>query len=224
MIFEIIKLALNSLRANKLRTFLSMLGIIIGVGAVIAIVSIGSGATNQITAQISDLGSNVITIFPGTSKGWGGRVSKSSADVFTMELADYIEEVSPSVKRVVPISQGSGLLIKGNFNIQTTIIGTNADYQVLNNYNLAMGQFINQGDLDTSRNIIVLGSGLAEELFGSNNPLGEKMKLSYQGRDYLFTVIGVMEEKGKGLAGDLNGQAYIPITTFMKKLSNSPYQ
>jgi len=72
-----------------------------------------------------------------------------------------------------------------------------------------MGQFINQGDLDTSRNIIVLGSGLAEELFGSNNPLGEKMKLSYQGRDYLFTVIGVMEEKGKGLAGDLNEQAYL---------------
>jgi len=64
-----------------------------------------------------------------------------------MELADYIEEVSPSVKRVVPISQGSGLLIKGNFNIKTTIIGTNADYQVLNNYNLVMGQFINQGDL-----------------------------------------------------------------------------
>jgi putative ABC transport system permease protein len=223
MIFEIIKLAIDSLKANKLRTFLSMLGIIIGVGAVIAIVSIGSGATNQITAQISDLGSNVITIFPGTSKGWAGRVSRSSADVFTMELADYIEEVSPSVKRVVPISQGSGLLIKGNFNIQTTIIGTNADYQAINNYNLALGQFINEGDIDTSRNIIVLGSGLAEELFGNNNPLGEKMKLSYQGRDYLFTVIGVMEEKGKGLAGDLNEQAYIPITTFMKKLSNSRF-
>ena len=183
MIFEIIKLAINSLKANKLRTFLSMLGIIIGVGAVIAIVSIGSGAREQITAQISDLGSNVINIFPGTSKGWGGKVSKSSADVFTLELADYIEKVSPSVKRVVPIFQGSGLLIKGNFNIQTTIIGTDADYQKVNNYNLALGQFINEGDLTTSRNVIVLGSGLAEELFGNNNPLGEKIKLSYQRRD-----------------------------------------
>jgi len=223
MIFEIIKLAIESLRANKLRTFLSMLGIIIGVGAVIAIVSIGSGAREQITARISNLGSNVINIYPGTSRGWGGRISTSSTDVFTLELADYIEKVSPSVKRVVPISQGSGLLIKENFNIQTTIIGTNADYQEINNYNLAMGQFINEGDLDTSRNIIILGSELSEELFGNNNPLGEKIKLSYEKRDYLFTVIGVMEEKGRGLTGDLNTQAYIPITTFMKKLSNSRF-
>ncbi len=223
MIFEIIKLAIESLRANKLRTFLSMLGIIIGVGAVIAIVSIGSGARERITSRISDLGSNVINIFPGTRRGWGGRVSTSSVDVFTLELADYIEKVSPSVKRVVPISQGSGLLIKGNFNIQTTIIGTDADYQEVSNYNLTLGQFINEEDLDTSRNIIVLGSGLAEELFGNNNPLGEKIKLFYQRRDYLFTVIGVMEEKGGGFAGNLNDQAYIPITTLMKKLSNSRF-
>ena len=223
MIFEIIKLAIESLRANKLRTFLSMLGIIIGVGAVIAIVSIGSGAREQITARISNLGSNIINIMPGTSRGWGGRVSRSSGEIFTLELADYIEKLSPSVKRVVPISQGSGLLIKENFNIQTTIIGTNADYQEINNYNLAMGQFINEGDLDTSRNIVVLGSELAEELFGNNNPLGEKIKLSYEKRDYLFTVIGVMEEKGAGLTGNLNKQAYIPITTFMKKLSNSRF-
>ncbi|MGB2783006.1 MAG: ABC transporter permease [Atribacterota bacterium] len=223
MIFEIIKLAIESLKANKLRTFLSMLGIIIGVGAVIAIVSIGSGAREQITARISNLGSNVINILPGTSKGWGGRVSKSSEGIFTLELADYIEKVSPSVKRVIPISQGTGLLIKGNFNIQTTIIGTDVDYPEITNYNLTMGQFINEGDLDTSRNIIVLGSELTEELFGSDNPLGEKIKLSYQKRDYLFTVIGVMEEKGAGLTGNLNKQAYIPITTFMKKLSNSRY-
>ena len=223
MIFEIIKLAIESLRANKLRTFLSMLGIIIGVGAVIAIVSIGSGAREQITARISNLGSNIINIMPGTSRGWGGRVSRSSGEIFTLELADYIEKLSPSVKRVVPISQGSGLLIKENFNIQTTIIGTNADYQEINNYNLAMGQFINEGDLDTSRNIVVLGSELTEELFGNNNPLGEKIKLSYEKRDYLFTVIGVMEEKGAGLTGNLNKQAYIPITTFMKKLSNSRF-
>ena len=223
MIFEIIKLAIESLKANKLRTFLSMLGIIIGVGAVIAIVSIGSGAREQITARISNLGSNIINIMPGTSRGWGGRVSRSSGEIFTLELADYIEKLSPSVKRVVPISQGSGLLIKENFNIQATIIGTNADYQEINNYNLSMGQFINEGDLDTSRNIIVLGSELTEELFGNNNPLGEKIKLSYEKRDYLFTVIGVMEEKGAGLTGNLNEQAYIPITTFMKKLSNSRF-
>ena len=223
MIFEIIKLAIDSLRVNKLRTFLSMLGIIIGVGAVIAIVSIGSGAREQITARISDLGSNVINILPGTSKGWGGRVSKSSTDIFTLELADYIAEVSPSVKRVIPISQGSALLIKGNFNIQATIIGTNAGYAEINNYNLSQGQFLNDDDLEDARNVVVLGSQLAQDLFGNINPLGEKVKLHYQKRDYLFTVVGVMEEKGVGFTGNLNKQAYIPITTFMKKLSNSRF-
>ena len=158
MIFEIIKLAIDSLRVNKLRTFLSMLGIIIGVGAVIAIVSIGSGAREQITARISDLGSNVINILPGTSKGWGGRLSTSSTDIFTLKLADYIAEVSPSVKGVIPISQGSALLIKGNFNIQATIIGTNAGYAEINNYNLSQGQFLNDDDLEDARNVVVLGS------------------------------------------------------------------
>jgi len=223
MIFEIIKLAINSLRTNKLRTFLSMLGIIIGVGAVIAIVSIGSGAREQITAKISDLGSNVIDIFPGTSKGWGGKVSKNSEGIFTLELADYIKEASPSVKKIIPISQGSGLLIKGHFNIKATIIGTNNSYPEINNYNLDKGQFINDYDLVHARNVVVLGSELAKDLFGESNPLGEKVKLDYQKRDYLFTVVGVMEEKGKGLIADLNGQAYVPTTTFMKKLSNSRY-
>jgi len=91
MIFETLRIAINSLKTNKLRTFLSMLGIIIGVGAVIAIVSIGSGAREQITARISDLGSNVINILPGTSRGWGGRVSASSVDIFTLDLVDYLE-------------------------------------------------------------------------------------------------------------------------------------
>lgn len=223
MIFETLRIAINSLKANKLRTLLSMLGIIIGVGAVIAIVSIGSGAREQITARISDLGSNVINILPGTSRGWGGRVSSSSVDIFTLDLVDYLERLSPSVKKVVPIAQGSGLLIKEDVNIKANIIGTNSDYPEVNNYNLAQGQFINDDDINTTRNIIVLGSGIAEDLFGTTNPLGEKIKVHYQNWDYLFTVTGVMEEKGGGLTGNPDDQAYIPITTYMKKLSNSRF-
>jgi len=224
MFFEIIKLAIDSLRTNKLRTFLSMLGIIIGVGAVIAIVSIGSGAREQITSRISSLGSNIINILPGISRGWGGRVSRSSSDIFTLELADYIEQVSPSIKRVLPLSQGSGLLIREDLNVQATIIGTNTYYPEVSNYNLARGQFISEDDLENTRNVVVLGSQLAEDLFrNNNNVLGEKIKLNFQNRDHLFTVIGVMEQKGAGLMGNLNNQAYLPITTFMKKLSNSRF-
>jgi len=223
MFFETLKIAVNSLKSNKLRTLLSMLGIIIGVGAVIAIVSIGSGAREQITSNISNLGSNLINIFPGTSRGWGGRISASSENVFTLKLADDIKKLCPSVKKVVPVAQGSGLLIAGAVNVQAEIMGTNADYQEVNNYKVSQGQFINSDDLESNLNVIVLGSQLAKDLFNSENPLGKKIKLNYKNQNYLFVVIGIMEEKGGGLTGDLDDQSYIPITTYMKKLSNSRY-
>jgi putative ABC transport system permease protein len=223
MFFETLKIAINSLKSNKLRTLLAMLGIIIGVGAVIAIVSIGSGAREQITSNISNLGSNLINIFPGTSRGWGGRISASSGDVFTLKLAEDIIKLCPSVKKVVPVAQGSGLLIAGDVNAQANIVGTNADYQEVNNYNVSQGQFINSDDLESNLNVIVLGSQLAKDLFNSESPLGKKIKLNYKDKNYLFTVIGVMEEKGGGLTGDLDDRSYIPITTYMKKLSNSRY-
>ena len=223
MFFETLKIAVNSLKSNKLRTLLSMLGIIIGVGAVIAIVSIGSGAREQITSNISNLGSNLINIFPGTSKSWGGKISASSGNVFTLKLADDIKKVCPSVKKVVPVAQGSGLLIAGAVNVQAEIMGTNADYQEVNNYKVSQGQFINSDDLESNLNVIVLGSQLAKDLFNSENPLGKKIKLNYKNQNYLFVVIGIMEEKGGGLTGDLDDQSYIPITTYMKKLSNSRY-
>jgi putative ABC transport system permease protein len=223
MFFETLKIAINSLQSNKLRTLLAMLGIIIGVGAVIAIVSIGSGAREQITSNISNLGSNLINIFPGTSRGWGGRISASSGDVFTLKLADDIIKLCPSVKKVVPVAQGSGLLIAGDVNVQANIVGTNADYQEINNYKVSQGQFINSDDLESNLNVIVLGSQLAKDLFNSESPLGKKIKLNYKDKNYLFTVIGVMEEKGGGLTGDLDDRSYIPITTYMKKLSNSRY-
>jgi putative ABC transport system permease protein len=223
MFFETLKIAINSLQSNKLRTLLAMLGIIIGVGAVIAIVSIGSGAREQITSNISNLGSNLINIFPGHSRGQGGRISASSGNVFTLKLAEDIMKVCPSVKKVVPVAQGSGLLIAGEVNVQANIVGTNADYQEINNYKVSQGQFINSDDLESNLNVIVLGSQLAKDLFSSESPLGKKIKLNYQDKNYLFTVIGVMEEKGGGLTGDLDDQSYIPITTCMKKLSNSQY-
>jgi len=223
MFFETLKIAINSLQSNKLRTLLAMLGIIIGVGAVIAIVSIGSGAREQITSNISNLGSNLINIFPGTSRGWGGRISASSGDVFTLKLAEDIKKLCPSVKKVVSVAQGSGLLIAGEVNVQASIIGTNSDYQEVNNYKVSQGQFINSDDLESNLNVIVLGSQLAKDLFNSEIPLGKKIKLNYQDKNYLFTVIGVMEEKGGGLTGDFDDRSYIPITTYMKKLSNSRY-
>jgi len=223
MIWETLRIAIDSLMANKLRTILSMLGIIIGVGAVIAVISIGVGTQKQVTEEITSLGSDVINIFSGISRGQGGKISLTSSDVFTLKLSDYINEVSPSVKRVVPIAQGSGLIIRGNINIKTTVIGTRPDYIEVNNYNPVLGQFITSEDVKANSNIIILGSSLAVDIFGEENPLGKKVKFNHLNKDYLFTVMGVMEEKGGGLIGNFDAQAYIPITTYMKKISNSRF-
>lgn len=223
MIWETLRIAIDSLMANKLRTILSMLGIIIGVGAVIAVISIGVGTQKQVTEEITSLGSDVINIFSGISRGQGGKISLTSSDVFTLELSDYINEVSPSVKKVVPIVQGSGLIIRENVNIKTTVIGTRPDYIDINDYNPVLGQFITSDDVKANNNIIILGSSLASDIFGEENPLGKKVKFNYLSKDYLFTVMGVMEEKGGGLIGNFDAQAYIPITTYMKKISNSRF-
>lgn len=223
MIFETIRIALGSLGANKMRTFLSMLGIIIGVGAVIAIVSIGSGAQNQVTGQISGLGSNLITIMPGISRGGGGKISSTADNVFTLDLAAEIAKYCPSVKNVIPNLQGSGLLIADDTNIQATLVGTSPEYQELNKYYPVQGSFLNSEDLSEVTNVIVLGYSLAEDLFGEANPLGERVKFSFGKNLQLFTVVGVMEDKGSGLMGNYNSQAYIPITTHMQKIANTRY-
>ncbi|MCF8008906.1 MAG: ABC transporter permease [Halanaerobiales bacterium] len=223
MIYETIKIAIQSLYSNKLRTLLSMLGIIIGVSAVIAVVSIASGSQVQITSQISDLGSNLINISPGISRGGAGSISKSSQDLFTLDLGENIEENSPNVKKVIPNDSRSGLFIKGDNNYQASIVGTEEYYQVINKYYPTQGIFFSDYDLENSTNVIVLGSALKEELFPETNPVGENIKFNINNTNHIFKVIGVMEEKGRGLTGDLNNQAYMPISTFMNKISNSNY-
>ncbi len=223
MLFETICMAIRSLKANKLRTFLSMLGIIIGVGAVIAIVSIGTGSQEQITAKISDLGSNLITIRQGISRGIGGKVSSTATNIFTLEMADYINESSPAVKRVIANAEGSGLFIKGDNNIKATLVGTENDYQEINKHYAKYGKFIDNADVNNSSDVIVLGSELASELFSDRNPLGKTIKFNSQKCTFVFTVIGVMEEKSTGGMGDVNSEAYIPITTYLNKIANSSY-
>jgi putative ABC transport system permease protein len=223
MILEILRMSLDSLTANKLRSFLSMLGIIIGVGAVIAIVSVGSGAQSQVTSQISQLGSNIINIGPGISRGRSGRISFSATDVFTMELAEQLMRNCPSLKNIIPSVQASGLLIASNTNYQTSIIGVTPSYQEIYEYYPAVGQFVTTDHEENASNVIVLGAGLAEELFPGENPLGAKVKLFIRNRNLLFTVIGVMEEKGTGAMGNLENQAFIPASVILKKINNRKY-
>lgn len=224
MILLSLKIALESLWTNKMRSFLSMLGIIIGVGAVIAIVSVGTGSTQQVTSRIANLGSNMITVYPRTPRGQWGRVSSvSSQDKFSQELTDYMEKFCPSVIKVIPVKQVSGRLISDDINVNTTIIGTNIDYAEVNNYEVDTGNFISENDVRERRQVMILGSQLAEDLFEDDNPIGKKIKANYDGRVYMFDVIGIMKEKGGFMGGDLDDQAYIPLSVAMDKLTNSNY-
>jgi len=197
---------------------------VIGVGAVIAIVSVGTGSTQQITARIANLGSNMITIYPRALRGQFGRLSSvSSQQKFTLELSEHLEEFCPSVKQVIPIKQVNGRLISDDVNINSAIIGTRAEYTEINNYEIAQGVFLNKEDNLERRQVIVLGHQLASDLFDNENPLGNLVRLNYDGRIFQFTVIGVMKEKGGSMAGNLDERAYVPLSVVMDRLTAQKY-
>jgi len=223
MILQSLKIALESLWANKMRSVLSMLGIVIGVGAVIAIVSVGTGSTRSVTESITNLGSNMISIYASGGIMKAGQASVSSQDKFSLELADYMAEFCPSVKSVIPVKQVSGRLIAGDTSVDATMIGTNVDYTEVNNYLVKQGRFINSQDEEKRSQVMVLGSGLVEDLFEEANPIGQKVKVNYEGRIYMFEVVGLMQEKGRTIAGQLDDQAYIPLSLAMDKMTSSHY-
>lgn len=223
MLLETIKIAIRSLGSNKLRTLLSMLGIIIGVGAVIAVISIASGSQQQVTSRISDMGSNLINIRPGYSIGRFGQFSSSAEDIFTLELGEGIVAYCPAVKSIAPNSQATGYFMVGDNNYRASIIGTTMDYLDINIYYPETGKFFSQFDLDNATSVIVLGSELVEELYEGKNPVGSKITFYYNNQPLVFRIIGVMEEKERGITGDLNGSAYIPITTYLNKISTGKY-
>ena len=153
----------------------------------------------------------------------GGQIISTARNIYTRDLATTIEEVSPSVKNVISSISGSGLLIKGDTNIQATLVGTSPAYQEINNYYPQKGKFISEKEINETTNRIVLGYDLAIEIFEETNPLGKKLKFNYQNKNFIFTIIGVMENKSRGFTGDFNSQAYIPITTYLQKISNTNY-
>lgn len=208
---EAVRSALWSLRSNKLRSFLSMLGIIIGVAAVVGIVSIGLGAQSQVLDMVSALGSNLIMITPAPTLGRSGRMSSDAVDVFTMEMA-------PSLTLVVPQVQSSGLLLYAGANLRATLVGTTPQYTQVTNYEVAAGRFLHALDLEQRTPVLVLGSRLAERLFGEVDPVGQVVRLVVGDRRYDFVVVGVMAPKGQVALGNYDNQVYLPITFVLERL------
>ena len=202
-----LRVALASLAANKLRAALTLLGIIIGVSAVITLMAIGRGVQTSITDSLQLLGTNLLFVQPSDSVPGGG---------LTLEDAYALEDpvFAPSVVAVAPELRNSGQAVAGRNNTSTQIVGVTPAYQTVRNFPIAAGRFITQGQVNNNSQVTVLGSGLAETLYGFRSPVGQTLRLN--GKQ--FKVVGVLESKGGSFFGSFDDQALVPITTAYYRL------
>ena len=214
LIWDLFKMALRSLIANKLRTFLTTLGIIIGVASVISMIAIGEGAKKQTLSTISKFGTNIITVKPGRKTK--RHVSSDRVRTLTLEDARAIESGVPLITGVSAQVYKSAQLKYSNKNTNTTVRGTGKDYVRLANFTIDRGRFFNNDEILTSRQVAVLGATVVKNLFKESNdpPVGKTIKID--GKNYL--IIGIMEAKGALSWYDPDDQIFIPVTTAQKRL------
>jgi putative ABC transport system permease protein len=213
---ENLRVALDGLTVNKMRSGLTMLGVIIGVGAVIALMSIGQGAQASITEQISDVGSNLVFVMPG--ENGGGSLTQDDAQA----IADTGNVPDASV--VAPVFSQNGQVIFGDENVNVSVSGVTPEYQeAINGVELASGRFIEEKDVDGRSGVAVLGTQTALDLFGGFDPVGQKIKVTIPGGNggrVSLTVVGVLEEQGTSGMGDPNEVVLVPISTAQTKIFN----
>ncbi|MFH1647446.1 MAG: ABC transporter permease [Chloroflexota bacterium] len=208
-------IAMRSLAANKLRSSLTMLGVIIGVGSVITLMSVGRGAEASITSTLEDIGTNVIYIASKTPGVEGLAAMQTAAYSFTLDDARAIAEEVPSVVGVAPVIENYVEVATVDESIVGFVEATTPDYEFVMNYPVAEGQFITERNVASRDMVVVLGSKVTTDLFGEENPVGQKVKIN--GRQ--FDVIGVLEEKGGQIFGvSLDSIVVVPITTYQTRL------
>lgn len=216
MVWSIIKLALSEVGRNALRSSLTILGIVIGVAAVISMVTLGGGVTSQITSDISSLGSNMLILRPGTQGGAGGVTQ--SASRFELKDAEAIQKEIMGVKAVAPLATAPVVSVYGNNNWSTNVNGTNNDFLDVRDWTLRSGRLFSDADLRSGRLSCLLGATVVEELFGYGNPIGAKIRLN----SVPCTVIGVLEEKGESSFGsDQDNIILMPIKTYQRRISGN---
>ncbi len=216
-IIESIRLAMRGLSANKMRSALTMLGIIIGVGAVIALLSIGQGAEKAITEQIQGIGSNLIFVVPGSLSQGGASFGMGSLASLTLEDAEAIADPidCPDVAAVAPQVARTAQIIYRNRNTNTTVVGTTPEFTFVRKFTVEQGSFFNGQELSSSARVAVLGSRLAEDLFELESPVGKTIRLNR----IPFRVIGVLEAQGgAGGGGNRDDSVFVPISTATTRL------
>jgi putative ABC transport system permease protein len=203
------------LSTHKLRSFLTMLGIIIGIASVITLMSIGKGVTAEILSNIKSMGANLITISPGAATGFGGvRGAGGSTATLTMEDAEAISEQVPYIDSVAPSYSSNLQLIVGDENMNAQVSGVTAEYMQLNNLELALGAFFTEYDYQRGTKVAVLGSNVAETLFGDTDPIGQQMRMG----NNIVHVIGVLESKGAMMRSS-DDAIFIPLTALQQMVA-----
>lgn len=220
MFWESVIIALDGLKANKLRSFLTMLGIIIGVGAVIAMVSIGMGVREKVETSIASLGSNLLIVTPGAVTPSGARLAAGSSTTLTNQDAQAIAREIAGVSAVAPGVSRQYQVVYGNQNWVTSTQGTTPEFLEVRNFAVESGSFFTAKDVDTRARVAVLGKTVADNLFGEVDPVGQTVRINKAP----FRVIGVMEDKGQSAGGmDQDDLVLIPLTTAQERLMGITY-
>ena len=219
-LYEALRMAVNGLLANRLRSALTMLGILIGVTAVILLVAVGNGESIQINNQIQSLGANVIYVYPSNAKGAGG-ISQGFGTGQSLTQADVdalnARQQDPDVVAAIPIAQSGGQITYANQNYFAPTTGTTPDFPMVRDYQIAEGSFFTQDDVNANHRVVVLGQTVVDNLFGSTDPIGQTIKISRQS----FRVIGVFAPKGGTGFGSQDNVVVAPITTVWAYLTGA---
>ncbi|MGB8657688.1 MAG: ABC transporter permease [Candidatus Zixiibacteriota bacterium] len=217
---QVLRIAYKALGKNKMRSALTMLGIIIGVGAVIAMVSIGQGANSMIKAQIASLGDNLLTVFPGSFNQAGVRGGAGSRTSLTEDDAIAIKNRCPAIARLSPECRSGAQVVAGNQNWSTGVEGYNTDFLEIRKWPMASGTFFTEGDVRGATKVCILGKTVADQLFPNQDPAGQIIRI----KKLPFKVLGVLTTKGQNSFGrDQDDIIIAPYTTVQKKLSGITY-
>jgi putative ABC transport system permease protein len=217
---EIVRIALRSLAANKMRSVLTMLGIIIGVASVIALMGVGRGASAAISSQITSMGTNLLFVSPGSTSSSGVRSAQGAATTLTYQdaLALVDADLAPAVAAVAPQMDAMGQVVYQGNNVNTRIMGVTADYSPVRNATVQEGEFITQANVTAKASVVVIGANVSSSLFtAGQDPIGQTIRIN----NISFKVVGVLTAKGGSGMGNQDDQVLVPITTALARLSRN---
>jgi putative ABC transport system permease protein len=222
IVTETVVVALGALRANKMRSFLTMLGIVIGVGAVIAMIAFGKGAQKQVSDRIAALGTTLLTIQPGQQQGFGG-VRQAGQQMMTMDDVQFLRDRTTLLTEIQPeIRSGNTQVQFGSHNAQTNVVGTTANYLTVRKYELALGEMFTDGDILGRKRVAVVGQAVLTNLGFDSASMRAMLNQNIKVKGIQFKVIGFLKQKGQaGFGGNPDDMVLVPITTSRFRISGN---